>query len=270
MLQDSHPLTTKSDPLLTVSLISHNSRSDLELLIPSIAAAIRNIDAEIRLVDNCSKDGTVSFIRKTWPEILLHRNARRQGYGANHNTNLSSARGKYFALMNADIVVKKDIFEELIRFMEINPDVGVVTPNVRNEDGTLQFLNKRYPTVSDLFIRRFVPDAVKPVFKKRLDRYEMKDVGYENIVDVPFLSGAFMFTRTDLLKSLQGFDERFFLYFEDVDLCRRVQQSHRTVYFPHAEVIHRWERAAHKDIRWASVFMVSAFKYFNKWGYAFF
>lgn len=255
---------------LTISLISHNSKGDLSLLLPSLYDAIKNIDSEVLLVDNCSNDSTVSFLNENYSDIRITENEERLGYGANHNKNLSLARGKYIVLMNSDMVVAPGIFDELMQFMEKNDDVGIVTPNVLNEDGSLQHLNKRYPTVADLFIRRFVPDRVKPVFKNRLDKYEMKDVGYNDIVDVPFLSGAFMFTRTDLIKELNGFDERFFLYFEDVDLCRRVQESHRTVYFPYARVTHRWERAAHKDLKWASVFMVSALKYFNKWGYRFF
>ena len=79
-----------------------------------------------------------------------------------------------------------------------------------------------------------------------------------------------MFSRTDLIKAVSGFDERFFLYFEDVDLCRRVQKTHRTVYYPDAVVTHRWDRAAHKDLKRTITFMISAFYYFNKWGYQLF
>ena len=251
---------------LTVSLISHNSRKDLERLLPSLTTAVKPIPHELLLVDNCSKDHTASFLRDNYPDIKITRNRNKKGYGANHNINLKSARGNYFCLMNADMVVSPDIFEALIAFMETHHDVGIVTPGVTNEDGSTQYLNKRYPSVADLFVRRFVPEEMKMIFKKRLDRYEMRDLGYDHIMDVPFLSGAFMFTRTRLLREINGFDERFFLYFEDVDLCRRMQQNYRTVYYPHAKVVHRWERAAHKDVRWASIFMISAAKYFNKWG----
>lgn len=255
---------------LTVSLISHNSRKDLEGLLPSLTIALRHISHELLLVDNCSKDHTIPFIKDNYPDIGITRNRVKKGYGANHNINLKSARGRYFCLMNADMVVSPDIFEVLIPFLDAHPDVGIVTPGVTNEDGSTQYLNKRYPSVADLFVRRFVPDDMKGSFKKRLDRYEMRDKGYDHIMDVPFLSGAFMVTPTRLLREINGFDERFFLYFEDVDLCRRMQQNYRTVYYPHAKVVHRWERAAHKDVRWASIFMMSAAKYFNKWGVKFF
>jgi hypothetical protein len=108
---------------------------------------------------------------------------------------------------------------------------------------------------------------MKPLFRERLDSYEMRDVGYEAVCDVPFMTGAFMCCRTDVLKAIGGFDERFFLYFEDADLSRRVQQfGFRTAYFPEACVTHAWERMAHRNWRMAWVFSISAWRYFRKWG----
>lgn len=261
---------TNDTTTLTVSLISHNGQKDLARLLPSLTQALAGIPSETLLVDNCSTDETLPFIQEGYPSIQVTRNKKREGYGANHNKNLKRARGRYFCLMNADMTVAPDIFRSLISFMENHLDVGIVAPSVKNEDGTPQYLNKRYPSVADLFVRRFVPDAFQYLFEKRLARYEMRDIGYDAVIDVPFLSGAFMFTRTACLRAVNGFDERFFLYFEDVDLCRRMQKTHRTVYYPYTQVVHRWERAAHKDLKWASVFMASAAKYFNKWGYKLF
>ncbi|MBF0204421.1 MAG: hypothetical protein HQK67_08940 [Desulfamplus sp.] len=94
----------------------------------------------------------------------------------------------------------------------------------------------------------------------------MRDIGYDNVVDVPFISGSFIFARTSLIKELGGFDERFFMYFEDVDLCRRVSLKARNLYCPDVSVIHRWERASHKNLKWTLVFALSGLKYYNKWG----
>jgi GT2 family glycosyltransferase len=255
---------------LTISLISHNSKKDLELLLPSLFLALSNITAEILLIDNCCDDSTIEFIKKNYPIIFVRKNKSRLGYGANHNQNLAIAKGKYSVLLNADVILTQESLFLLVKFMDRHSDIGIVAPKVFNEDGTLQYLNKRYPSIVDLFLRRFVPDTLQYLFDKRLGYYEMRDVGYDSIIDVPFLSGAFMFCRTDLIKAVSGFDERFFLYFEDVDLCRRVQKTHRTVYYPDAVVTHRWGRAAHKKLKWTIVFMKSAFQYFNKWGYQLF
>jgi len=255
---------------LTVSLISHNNKKDLELLLPSLFLALSGINAEVLLIDNCSDDSTVDFIRHNYPEIFLRKNKSKLGYGANHNQNLAIAKGRYALLMNSDMILTPESLPLLLKFMDNNSDIGIVTPKILNEDGTLQYLNKRYPTLLDLFLRRFLPAKFKHLFKKRLEYYEMRDVGYDSILDVPFVSGAFMFSKTDVIKAINGFDERFFMYFEDIDLCRRVQKTHGTVYYPDAVVTHRWDRAAHKSLKWTVVFINSAFHYFNKWGYNFY
>ena len=122
----------------------------------------------------------------------------------------------------------------------------------------------------DLFLRRFWPKSLHKLIQKRLDDYEMRDVGYDHVCDVPFLSGAFMFCRTGLLKELGGFDPGYFLYFEDADLCRRIQQTHRTVYCPEVSVTHFWERSAHKNLTYTYHFIKSAYRYFSRWGYRLF
>lgn len=255
---------------ITISLVSVNQRCDLERLLPSLDEAARCLSSEILLVDNRSRDGGADFVRQTYPEIKVRANSKVSGYGENHNLNLQRACGRYFVIMNSDMTVSPDIFVCLRDYMDAHPDVGMVSPKILSEDGTIQGLNKRYPTLWDLFLRRFMPKRLQILFQKRMDYYEMRDIGYERECDVPAISGCFMFSRTDMLKSLGGFDPRYFLYFEDTDLCRRVQRTHRTVYFPGVAVTHYWARSAHKDWRYTMIFMRSALRYFNIWGYRWF
>jgi GT2 family glycosyltransferase len=230
-------------------------------------AALSSIQNQILLVDYRSDDNIGDFVRNCFPEIQVFRNSRKAGYGENHNLNLEKAEGRYFVIMNSDMLISTNTFASLLDYMEGNPDIGIVSPKILNEDGSIQGLNKRYPTVTDLFLRRFLPRIFQRLFRDRINYYEMRDIGYESIYDVPFLSGAFMFCRTPLLRSLHGFDSRYFLYFEDVDLCRRVQQTHRTVYYPYVSVIHFWERSAHKSWIYTYYFIKSAYRYFGRWGY---
>ena len=255
---------------LSISIVSHNSRKDLELLMPSLKKGLRNLKAEILLVDNNSDDGSAKFIQENYPEVILTKNTKRYGYGTNHNKNLNKVKGKYVVLMNADMIVFPDSLSILVEFMDNNSDVGIASANVLYKDGTLQYLNKQYPSLLDLLLRRFVPNPSKSIFKKRLYYYEMRETGYNNSIDIPFISGCFMFCRTSVIKTVGGFDESYFLYFEDVDLCRKVQKYARTVSCPDAEVIHRWERSAYKEFKWFIVFIKSAIHYFNKWGYIFY
>ena len=252
---------------LSISIVSHNSRKDLEGLMPSLMAALKEIDSEILLVDNRSEDGSVDFLKREYPNVRIKINKKRKGYGANHNINLKKARGKYIVFMNADILLMTDTLTHLKNFMGQSKDVGICCPNVFNKDGTLQFLNKRYPTILDLFLRRFRILFTDRFVEKRSNYYEMRDCAYDKIMDIPFISGCFMFCRTSVIKKVNGFDERFFLYFEDVDLCRKVQRIKRTVSCPKSKLIHKWHRTSHYNLKWFLIFLRSAFLYFNKWGY---
>ena len=251
----------------TISLVSVNQRLDLERLLPSLCKAASRTASEILLVDNRSCDNSARYVRRFYPEIQVVENPEVSGYGENHNLNLQRAQGRYFVIMNSDMTVAPDVFVVLRDYMDCHPDVGIITPKILNPDGTIQGLNKRYPTIWDLFMRRFVPNRLQKMFKNRMDYYEMRDIGYDRECEVPFLSGAFMFCRSNVLKQQGGFDPRYFLYFEDADLCRRIQQTHRTVYYPMTAVTHYWQRSAHKQWKVSWIFIQSAWRYFNRWGY---
>ena len=253
-------------PDVTVSLVAVNQRANLERLLPTLVRATAAVNAEILLVDNGSVDGTTEFVRSTYPAVSVLRTEERTGYGGNHNRNLARALGRYFVIMNVDMEVREDTLSVLLSFMEANPDVGVSCPKVLNPDGSIQGLNKRLPAIWDLVLRRFMPQGLRASFGKRLEHYEMRDVGYDSSYDVPFISGAFMFARTSVLMNIGGFDQRYFLYFEDVDLCRRVQRTHRTVYWPEAVVTHFWARSAGRSWRHTGYILWSAVRYFWTWG----
>ena len=253
--------------LISIALVSHNSKRYLELLLPSLIKSLKGIHSEILLVDNCSIDSTVYYIETHFPYVNVHKNRKPRGYGANQNKNIARAAGKYIALMNPDMIVPPQAFHSLLNFMKAHDEAGIATCNICNPDGTCQYLNKREPAVFDLLARRFLPGFLQPICRNRLDYYEMRDMGYDSVVEVPFISGSFMFARTDLIKAVKGFDERFFMYFEDVDLCRRLREKAISLlYCPDVAIIHRWERAAHKSLKWTFVFSMSGLKYYKKWG----
>jgi GT2 family glycosyltransferase len=253
-------------PDVTVSLVAVNQRTDLERLLPMLLKAAAAVNAEVLLVANRCDDRSAEFVLETYPAVSVLRTENRAGYGENHNLNLARASGRYFVIMNVDMEVREDTLSELFSFMEANPDVGLSCPKVLNPDGSIQGLNRRLPTIWDLFLRRFMPRRLRGAFRKRLECYEMRDVGYDSSYDVPFVSGAFMFARTSLLKALGGFDERYFLYYEDADLSRRVQRTHRTSYWPKAVVTHYWARRAHMGWLHTGYHLQSALQYFRTWG----
>jgi GT2 family glycosyltransferase len=144
-------------PEVTISLISVNQRHDIERLLPSLVLAASLAQAEILLVDNRSTDGTGDWIRRSYPAVNTFINPDKAGYGENHNLNLQRAQGRYFVIMNSDMTVVPDVFAVLRDYMDVHVEIGIVSPKILSLDGSVQGLNKRYPTIWDLFLRRFLP-----------------------------------------------------------------------------------------------------------------
>lgn len=226
-----------------------------------------SLDVELQIVDNSPTQELRSHLADL--PAKYHFYGSNAGYGRGHNKAFEECSGsKYHVIINPDITIAPSTIESLADYMDANSDVGIVCPKIMNPDGTLQYLNKRLPTVFDLFIRRFLPKSLLSHFQSRLDRFEMKDIGYDSICDVEFTTGCFMFCRTSVLKQVGGFDPRYFLHLEDCDLGRMVQKAgFRTVFFPGATVTHEWGREPHKNYKMLLVMMVSMFRYFNKWGW---
>jgi len=229
-----------------------------------------SLKIELHIIDNSPTEALKPYLVDL--PIIYHFYGSNAGYGQGHNLVINNRlNSRYHIIINPDIIIPPYAIESLYSFMDKNLDIGVVCPKVLNEDGSIQPLNKRYPTVFDLFVRRFIPKSLYYLLQRRIDQYEMKDVGYDNITDVECVSGCFMFCRSGTLKVVGGFDDRYFMYFEDFDLSRKIQQAgYRTVYYPMAAVIHLWERASHNSLKMTCVHIQSAVKFFNKWGWKFF
>ncbi|MDQ5984374.1 MAG: hypothetical protein CSYNP_00069 [Syntrophus sp. SKADARSKE-3] len=239
-------------------------------MIENILTGVLDTSLNIKLyiIDNSPEPLSMSNLERE--NVFYHHIGHNLGYGKGHNWCICrSEPSKYSLILNPDVIIPKGVIEALSDYLDRHPDVGMVCPWVLNKDQSLQHLNKRPPNVLDLFLRRFSLDGTAfPFLKKRLDRYEMRDVGYEDIYEVPFMTGAFMFCRTEVLKKVGGFDPRFFLYFEDADLSRRFQrEGYKTVYYPYVHITHLWQRESQKNWKMSLVFILSGMKYFRKWGW---
>lgn len=262
-----------AEPILTCGIVSHN---DQDVIAEAIGSVLNQegMGHVCRLIvwDNASSDCTPQIVAELAARderLQLVRHYRNLGFGRAHNRILAMVESDYHVFCNPDIYIQPGALAELVRMMEERPTVGLAAPRVLNPDGSLQPLNKRDPRLFDLFLRRFVPPTLRAPFKERLARYEMRDVGYDEPCEVPFLSGAFLMGRVRALAEVGGFDDRFFLYFEDADLSRKMRATGwTTLYWSGAVVVHHWRREAHTSLRGAGHFMMSALRYFNKWGWA--
>lgn len=247
-----------TSPHLTVSIVTYYSDiGRLEALLASLSACA--LPMEVVIVDN--SPGTHYFDSLAVLPAKRVKSPKNGGYGYGHNLALTHCgHAPYHLVINPDVIVHAGAIETLIAHMEKEKDIAIAVPKVLNADGTLQALNKLDPTVMVLFLRRFVPNA------KRLAHYTMMDVGYDKPCDVPFASGCFMLFRRNMLDQLGGFDERFFLYFEDADISRRARSIGRVRYFPDASITHHWQGGAKKSATLTRIMCKSALQYFCKWG----
>ena len=199
--------------------------------------------------------------------IQYQHNPTNLGYGAAHNIAIRESiydNIPFHLVINPDIILDAKELDCMLDFVSQNPLVGSLMPKVTYPNGQLQYLCKLLPTPLDVFGRRFLPASWTA---QRNHQYEMRASGYDKIMNIPYLSGCFMLLRTEAVKQARLFDERFFMYPEDMDLTRRIHRNYLTVYFPYATIIHNHEKASYKSLKMLWIHMVNMCRYFNKWGW---
>jgi GT2 family glycosyltransferase len=190
------------------------------------------------------------------------------GYGRANNLALSRAASDFHLVMNPDVELEASALAEALAALAEHPEVGMVAPAVYGEDGELQYLCKRYPSLWVLFLRGFAPARLRRRHAAALDAYEMRDViGDRFFCGVPLASGCFMLARTPLLRRVGGFDPRFFMYFEDYDLSLRLGREATVAYVPRARIVHHGGEAAGKGLRHVAWFVASAWRFFARHGW---
>jgi GT2 family glycosyltransferase len=247
---------------ISISVVTYNSEPYIGKLMDSIVRFVHGVDYHIFIIDNGSTDGTVELIQnRRSPIITLIQNSKNKGFGGGHNMILDRIYSRYHVCVNPDIVLGDDVISAMARYMDEHGDIGLLTPKILNLDGSVQVLPKRTPRLIYLISRRLDLSLLK----KYRNEYEMRERDEDLAFDIEFCSGCFMFMRTSLLKELGGFDERFFLYFEDADLTRRMRQLARAEYNPGFRVYHEWIRAGRRRLKYFVIQIMSMFKYMAKW-----
>ena len=226
---------------------------------------------QLFLVDNSPTD-VLKSVLTMYPDKEIHYifNNENMGYGKAHNIAIKKSMEQglpYHIVLNPDIVMQEGALEKLTHYMNEHPEVGNIMPKIIYPDGQLQYLCKLLPSPIDLIFRRFIP------FKKWRDKsnkhFELHNFSYNQTMNIPILSGCFMFLRTEALEKVGLFDEQFFMYMEDFDLNRRIHRAYKTIFFPEAVVVHEYQKASYKNIKLLKAHIKSAIYYFNKYGWFF-
>lgn len=190
-----------------------------------------------------------------------------RGYGAAHNIAIRKSieeGADYHLVMNADVWWEGDVPGKMSHFMNTHPEVGLMSPKTFYPDGSLQYTCRMLPTPMDMWLRGFLPEKW---VQHRMSRYLMKDVDHSHSINCPYLLGSFLFFRTAALRETGLFDERFFMYPEDIDITRRVHEKWQTLYWPYASIVHEHQQASKKSLRMFGIHLVNMVRYFNKWGW---
>ncbi|MBR8331797.1 glycosyltransferase family 2 protein [Burkholderia ambifaria] len=265
---------------LSVSIVVYQPDiARLEQTLASLGAACERMHAvsaghpvELFLVDNGGL-GDVHLmtdrLREQGVDCRLLTGHGNVGYGRGHNLAIRQATGRIHLILNPDIDLDVHALVNGCEFFDTNPGIGLVSPWIADDTAEQQYLCRRYPTVLDLLVRGFLPARMRRWFARRLARYEMRDVinGRDIVWDPPIVSGCFMLFRTEVLKKLNGFDPRYFLYFEDYDLSLRTHDIARVAYVPSVRVIHHGGGASRKGFAHIRMFAASAFKFYNRFGW---
>lgn len=251
---------------ISASLVLYNCAT--ELFVPAITSFLHGVDKGVLIVVDNS-EVPLSDPLFEHPRVRYIFNNSNVGFGVAHNRAIDTiaSDSDYHLILNPDIRFGVDVIPHLISVMQANPEIGALMPRINYPDGSLQRLCKLLPTPVDLFLRRFIPIKSVQIGVNR--RYELHDLPQDRLSYVPTISGCFLLVRTQLLRSIGGFDERYFMYLEDVDLVRRIGDSSKIAYDPRVCVTHSYAKGSYRNIKLLGYHLMSAVKYFTKWGWFF-
>lgn len=251
---------------ISVSVVAYETDpAELSTLLASFSGSELRI--QVTVVDNSATCALREVVSRHGARYI--KTERNLGFGSGHNLVLREMlpRAKYHLVVNPDILLSPAVLQRLVFFMENNPSVGQVMPRILYPGGKEQRLCKLLPSPIDLLGRRFLGALGDVLLAKQKARYELRDADLSMVSRVPNLSGCFMFLRGSVLEQSGLFDERFFLYMEDVDLCRRIGACSWTVFLPEVSVTHGYAKGSYRQRRLLRYHIESAVRYFNKWSW---
>jgi hypothetical protein len=253
---------------VTCSVVAyHTEPAMLRRALSSVLSS--KLRVKVFVIDNSATPVLKGVVENSGAEYVF--TGENLGFGRGHNFAIQRATqgSRFHLVLNPDVYFEPSVIEMLYRLMNVNPSFGLISPRVLFPDGRMQYTCRLLPTPFDLFARRFLPQAVRNLFSARLERAECKILDLDKALSVPFVHGCFLFLRSDALREVGGFDDRIFLYMEDMDLCRRIRARFKVIYFPAVSVYHEFEKGSYSSRKLVAAHIRSAFYYFQKWGWFF-
>lgn len=255
------------DKKITYSIVLY--RNDINMLQNAIHSILKTDGiGKIFLVDNSPTYDLKIMVTDSKIEYI--HNPTNPGFGASHNVAIQKAMefgAKYHFIVNPDVYFDADVITSMVKYMEKDASIGMMMPQILNEDGSVQYLPKLLPSPISILKRKIKIPA--RAYQKFINEYELRFVSKNIVYNAPVLSGCFTLLNLDAIKKVGMYDDTFFMYFEDWDLSRRMHEHFKTIYFPLVSVYHGYDSGANKSKRLFKIFVNSAITYFNKWGWFF-
>jgi GT2 family glycosyltransferase/lipopolysaccharide/colanic/teichoic acid biosynthesis glycosyltransferase len=255
-----------NQPRISIIIVNFNVKEYLEQLLISLNRALAQITHEIFVVDNASADGSAEHVRRRFPEVILIESKQNIGFGPANNLALKQACGEFIVMINPDTVVQEDTFEKLLNFFENQPGASAATCKIINPDGSFA-----------VDCRHSIPTPIMALWKvlglskifprsKVFAKYNLTYLNPDDTYPVPAISGSFMMIKKEVLDKIGFFDERFFMYCEDIDLCHRINlEGFKIYYVPTTQIIHyKGESTKKNNIDYVITFNKALYQFFQK------
>ena len=251
--------------MITISIVTY--KTDIEELEKCLSSLSSKMVSRIYVVDNSKQE----YIKKycEGKERVEYISSENVGYGAAHNIAIRkaiSAGSEYHLVLNSDVYFKPTDLDKLAEYMDEREGIAMVQPNVVYPNGEMQYTCRLLPTPANLIFRRFLP---KKMVEGMNYRYMLKKFDHKTELNVPYHQGSFMFFRVKCFEKVGLFDERFFMYPEDIDITRRMHKEFKTMFWPGVTVVHAHRAASYKSKKMLKIHMWNMIKYFTQWGWIF-
>ncbi len=250
---------------VSACIVTYNNIKYIEKTVQTLLEFTKGVDFKLYIVDNGSTDGTIELLEQNFSSVKnleIIKTGKNIGFGAGHNKIIDIIDSDYHIVVNPDIVISQDVVSRMAEYMQENVDINLLSPKICFPDGRNQMLGKRNPKFKYLVASR-LRDEQNP--SSLLREYTMIDSDWSKPFDIENATGCFMFFRTSAFKEIGGFDERYFMYFEDCDITREIRKTSRAVFYPDAIVYHVWGRDSKRNFKLMIIHIKSMFSYFWKW-----
>lgn len=229
---------------LSIVIVSYNTKKLTLKCLESVFKETKDVSLEVFIVDNASSDGSVLTIRKEFPQVSLIVNKENLGFARANNQAIKQAKGRYILLLNSDTEVLENALGEMVAFMGSHKDIGILGPKLLNSDSTLQPSAESFPSLSTQIYEVFLLSKIFPK-SKEFGKLHLSWWDFDSGREVDKITGAAFLIRREVIEKIGLLDENFFMYYEEVDFCKRAKEAGFKVYFyPKAKVTHHWSASS--------------------------